>query len=168
MCYTWEPALPPKQEHSPQLSAHVCCTGETAGWTKTPPDKEVGLDPGSIVLDGDPAPFPKRSTLPNFWPISVVAKMARWLMMPLCREVWLGQGDIVLDGTELTPKERAQQPPTFRLMSTVAKWLDGSICYLVRKWPRPCRIVLDGNPALLKRGTAPNFRSISVFGQTVG
>ena len=31
---------------------------------------EVGLDPGHIVLDGDPAP-PKRGTAPNFRPMSV-------------------------------------------------------------------------------------------------
>ena len=36
---------------------------------------EVGLGPGHIVLDGDPAP-PKKGTAPNFWPMSVVAK---WL-----------------------------------------------------------------------------------------
>jgi len=36
---------------------------------------EVGLDPGHIVLDGDPAPpTEKRGTAPNFWPMSVVAK----------------------------------------------------------------------------------------------
>jgi len=36
---------------------------------------EVGLDPGYIVLDGDPAPA-KRGTAPppNFRPMSVVAK----------------------------------------------------------------------------------------------
>jgi len=35
---------------------------------------EVGLGPGHIVLDGDPAPFPQRGTAPNFRPMSVVAK----------------------------------------------------------------------------------------------
>ena len=37
---------------------------------------EVGLDPGHIVLDGDPAPPPKkkRTAPPNFWPMSVVDK----------------------------------------------------------------------------------------------
>ena len=35
---------------------------------------EVGLGPGDIVLDGEPAP-PKRGTqAPNFRPMSVVAK----------------------------------------------------------------------------------------------
>jgi len=39
-------------------------------------DVEVGLGPAHIVLDRDPAPLPKKRVelLPNFWPISVVAK----------------------------------------------------------------------------------------------
>ena len=36
---------------------------------------EVGLGPSHIVLDGDPAPLPKKGTAPpNFRPMSVVAK----------------------------------------------------------------------------------------------
>jgi len=35
---------------------------------------EVGLNPGHIVLDGDPTPLSKRGTAPNFRPMSVVAK----------------------------------------------------------------------------------------------
>ena len=48
-----------------------------------PLDMEVGLGPGDFVLDGDPAPLPKRGggTLPNFRPIFIVAKRldgSRW------------------------------------------------------------------------------------------
>jgi len=36
---------------------------------------EVDLDPGDIVLDGDPAPPPKKVHIPTiFWPMSIVAK----------------------------------------------------------------------------------------------
>jgi len=36
---------------------------------------EVGLAPGHIVLDGDPAPLPKKGTeTPNFRPMSIAAK----------------------------------------------------------------------------------------------
>jgi len=35
---------------------------------------EVGLGPGHIVLDGEPAPLPKRSIAPNFWLMSLVPK----------------------------------------------------------------------------------------------
>jgi len=38
----------------PHFSAHVYY-GQTAGWIKIPPGTEVGLGPGDIVLDGDPA-----------------------------------------------------------------------------------------------------------------
>jgi len=40
-----------------------------------PLDREIGLGPGDIVLDGDPAPPPpKRGTASNFRLKSVVAK----------------------------------------------------------------------------------------------
>ena len=39
---------------SPQFSAHVYC-GQTAEWINMALGTKVGLDPGHIVLDGDPA-----------------------------------------------------------------------------------------------------------------
>jgi len=37
------------------------------GWMKMPLGREVGLGPSDIVLDGDPAPLPKRGiAAPNF------------------------------------------------------------------------------------------------------
>jgi len=47
--------LPQKGHSSPHFSAHVCC-GQTAGWIKMPLGTEVGLSPGNIVLDENPAP----------------------------------------------------------------------------------------------------------------
>ena len=41
--------------------------------------------------------------------------------MPLGVEVGLGPGHIVLDGDPAPPRKGAQQPPTFRSMSIVAK-----------------------------------------------
>jgi len=39
-------------------------------------DMKVGLGPGHIVLDGDPAPLPKKGDRAlNFRPISIVAKV---------------------------------------------------------------------------------------------
>jgi len=44
-------------------------------WMKIKLGMEVGLVPGHIVLDGDPASLFQRGTAPtNFWPMSVVAK----------------------------------------------------------------------------------------------
>ena len=61
--------LPPQKgpqkgaEPPPQFSAHVYC-GQTAGWIKMTVGMEVGLGPGHIVLDGEPAPLPKRGQSP--------------------------------------------------------------------------------------------------------
>jgi len=56
-----------------QFSAHVRCGH---AWIKMPLGREVGLGPGDIVLDGDPAP-PKRGqpACPIFGP-SIVAKQS--------------------------------------------------------------------------------------------
>jgi len=49
-----------KKGHSnPQFLVHVCCD-QTAGWIKMLLGTEVGLGPGDIVLDGDPAPPQKK------------------------------------------------------------------------------------------------------------
>jgi len=52
-----------KTGRSPQIFGHVHC-GQTAEWIKMALDTEVGLNPGDIVLDGDPAPFPKKGAEP--------------------------------------------------------------------------------------------------------
>jgi len=51
--------LPPKGHSSPHFSANVYC-GQTAGCIRMPLGKEVGLGPGDIVLDGDPAPHSRK------------------------------------------------------------------------------------------------------------
>jgi len=64
------------------LTSSDCC-GQMAGWIKMPLGMEEGLSPGDFVLDGDPAPLPKNGVepLPNFRPMSIVAKRldgSRW------------------------------------------------------------------------------------------
>jgi len=62
-----DPAPPPPKGHSPQFSAHDCCT-QMAGWIQMPLGT-VSLGPGDTVLDGDPAHptlTPKRGTVPQF------------------------------------------------------------------------------------------------------
>ena len=78
---------PQKGAEPPKFSAHVYCN-QTAVCMKLVHGMEVGLSPGNFVLDGDPDPFPKkgRSPLPNFWPISIVAK---WLDASRCHLVWM-------------------------------------------------------------------------------
>ena len=70
----------------PVLSVTLVDCGQTLAWIKMPLGTEVGLGPGHIVLDGDPAPLPHRRTAaPNFWPMSVVAKRLDGLRCHLVR-----------------------------------------------------------------------------------
>jgi len=89
-----------------------------------------------FVLDGDPAsrPFPKRgrSPLPNFRPISIMAKTARCIKMPLGMEVGLSPGDFLLDGDPArSPKKDGAPLHNFRPISIVAKRLDALRCHLL-------------------------------------
>ena len=71
-----DPVPPPqKGGGAPKFSAHDYC-GQTDGWVKLVLGMEVGLSPGDFVLDGDTVPFPQKGAepLPNFRPISIVAK----------------------------------------------------------------------------------------------
>ena len=57
------------------LSATLVYCAQTVGWIKVPLGMEVGLGPGHILLDGDPAPSMERGTaFPTFRPMSTVAK----------------------------------------------------------------------------------------------
>jgi len=61
LCYMeTQSSLPNKGSGAPcQFPAHFYCA-QTAGCIKMPLGMEVGLSPGEFVLDGDPAPLPKR------------------------------------------------------------------------------------------------------------
>jgi len=101
-CVRWEPNSPQKG-HSSQFSAHVYC-GQTSGWIKMPLGTEVGLGPGDIVLDGEPAP-PRRDTAPRpskFRPMSI-GQTAGCISIPLGAEDGLGPDDIVLEGGPARP-----------------------------------------------------------------
>ena len=105
-CVSWGPA-PPRGTAPSQFLA-VCC-GQTARWIKMPLGAEVGLGPGHIVLDGDPAP-PKNGHSPYFSPHVYCGQTAGLIRMPLGTVVDLGQGHIVLDGAHLSHRKGAQQP----------------------------------------------------------
>jgi len=63
------------------LSVTLVYCGQTVGRIKMKLGTQVGLGPGHIVLDSDPAPPPQRGIAPNFRPISVAAK---WLHGSRC------------------------------------------------------------------------------------
>ena len=57
----------PKWGRAPHFSAHFYC-GQTAKCIKMLLGTKVRLSPGDFVLDGDPAPSPKRERSPQFRP----------------------------------------------------------------------------------------------------
>ena len=126
---------------------------------------DVGLGPGYIVLDGDPASPPKMAHSPP--PIRgpcLLCQIAGWIEMPLGKEVGLDQPrrHCVRWGPSSPPKRATEKPPT--LFGPCILWPNGWITM-------PCSmevslglgagyIVLDGEHQ--KKGTAPNFRPVSV------
>jgi len=77
------------------MSVTLISCGQTLGRIKMKLGMQVGLGPGHIVLDGNPAALPKGAQPRNFLP--TYCQMAAWIMMPLGMEVGLGPGDFVLD-----------------------------------------------------------------------
>jgi len=64
--------------------------GQTVGWIKMKLGIHVGLGPGHIVLDGDPAPPPPKGSH------VYCGQTAGWIKMPLGTEVNLGPDDVLL------------------------------------------------------------------------
>ena len=85
------------------LSVTLVYCGQAVRWIKMKLVMQVGLVPGNIVLDGDPAPLPKGGTAPNFRPVCC-GQTTGWIKMPLGREVGLGPGHIVLHGDAAAAK----------------------------------------------------------------
>jgi len=135
-CVTWGSTFPPPkmaQQPPPILGPCLLWPGQTAQWIKMPHDLEVGLGPGHIVLDGDPASHPKNWAQPPFLANVCCGQMAGWINMPLSTEVGLGPSHTVLHG-DPAPRPRRGTPPNFRPMSVVVKLLGGSRCHLVRRY----------------------------------
>ena len=84
--------------------------------------------PKEIVLDGDPAPLPKRGWSPQFSAHVYFGQTAGWMKVPLSMEVDLSPGHIVLDRDSALIREGGQQPPLFWPMSVVATVAHLSYC----------------------------------------
>jgi len=93
---------------------------------------QVGLGPGHIVLDGDPAPPPPKVHSPQFSAHICCGQIAGWIKMPLGMEVDLGPRDFVLD-RDPAPLPKRGRSPQFRPMSSVVKRLYVSGHQLVRR-----------------------------------
>ena len=99
--------------------------GQTVGWIKMKLGMQVGLGPGHIVLDGNPAPLPQRGTAPNLRPISIFycRQAAVCIRIPLGMEVGLS---LWRHCVRWGPSSSLSRP-----MSVVTKQLDGLRCHLV-------------------------------------
>jgi len=107
------------------------------------------------VRCGHSSPSPK-GTAPNFWPMSVVAKRldGSRIKMSLGREVGLDLGHIVLDGAS-SPQRGTPQFSAHVCCGQTTGWIeDQDVTWQGGSCLGPGDIVLDGDPAPLKRGTA--------------
>jgi len=112
------------------LSVMLVYCGQTVGRIKIKLGTHVGLGPGHIVLDGDPAPPPQRGTALQFSAPICCGQTAACIKMSLGMELGLGPGDFVLHGDPAPPPKKGAEPPNFRPMVIVVKRLDGSRWYL--------------------------------------
>jgi len=74
---------------------------------------QVGLGPGYIVLDGDPAPVPKKRQSPPISAHFYCGQTAGCIKIPLDTELGLSPGDFVLDGDPTPPSQKGAEPPIF-------------------------------------------------------
>jgi len=128
---------------------------------------EVGLGPGHVVLDGDPAPLPKKGAKPHpqFSAHFYGDQTVECITMPLGMEVGLSPGDFVLDG-DPAPLLQKGTDPQFS-----AHFYCGQTVECI-KMPlgmevglSPGDFVLDGDPAALPRkggAPLPNSRPMSI------
>ena len=93
-----------KTGRSSQFSTHVYCC-QAAGWIKMVLGTKVGLSPGDFVLDGHPAPSPKKGAEPplQFSAHFYCCQTAGCIKMPLGMDV---------DPVPL-PKKGAEHSPKF-------------------------------------------------------
>jgi len=131
-CARWGPSSLPQKEAEPPspIFNHFYC-GQTAGCIKMPLAMEVGLSPGDFVLDGDPAPSPKRRQSLQFSAHVYCGQTAAWIKMQLGTGGRPQPTRHCVRWGPSSPSPKESQPHNFRSMSVVAKRLDGLRCHLV-------------------------------------
>jgi len=109
---------------------------------------EVGLCPGYIVLDGDPAPPPPKVRSPQQFSAHIgCGQMATWIKIPLGRELGLDPSDIVLDGYPAPPSQKGAQPPIFSpCLLCPNGWMDQDATWYGGR-PRPKRHCVRWGPS---------------------
>ena len=165
VCKTVRPML------SDRCPVCLCCLsvtfvhcGQTVRRIKMKLGTQLGLGPGQIVLDGDPAPPPAKGHSPQFSAHICFGQTAAWIKTPLGMELGLRPGDFVLDGTPLPLSKRGRTPKFSARLLWPNGWMDqGGTWHGVGLSPGDS--VLDENPASLPTtgwSSRPNFRPISV------
>jgi len=149
-------------ESPSKFSAHVYC-GQTAGSIKMALGMEVGLSPCDIVLDGDPAPSPKRGG--EFSAHFYCDQTAGCIKMPLGMEVDLSPGNFVLDGDPAPSPKRGLSSQILGLcLLWPDSWMDQDGTWR-EGMPQPRRLCVRwGHSPLPKKGAdpLPNFWPISI------
>jgi len=139
------------------LSVMLVHCGQTVGQIKMKLGMQVGLGPGQIVLDGDPAPPPpKGGRAPQFSTCICCGQMAAWIKMPLGTEVGLGPDDIVLDGDPAHPLPKRGRSPQFSVhvcCGQTARWTKMPLGMEVGLGPG--NFVFDGDPATPRKRAPP-------------
>ena len=159
---------PPSQKGGrapPPIFGPCPCCGQTAAWIKMPLGMKVGLGPGHIVLDGDPAPS-KKGEQPQFsahtlWPNGWMDRDATWYN----GRPRPGQ-HCVRRGLNFTPRGTAPLPTFGSCLLWLSGWMDqDATWYEGRPRPRPhCCMGIQLPP---KGAQLPPFSSRAYCGQTV-
>jgi len=131
---------------------------------------QVGLGPGHIVLDGDPARPPPKGHSPQFSAHICCGHMAGWIKMPLGLEIGLGSGDFVLDGDQLFSPKRGRSPSS--IFGPFLLWPNGWI-HQDATWcgcrPQPRRLCVRWRPSPSpKMRRSPQFLAHVYCSQTAG
>jgi len=128
---------------------------------------QVGLGPGHIVLDGDPAPLPKGGTPQIFGPHLLrpngcMDQDVTWYM-----ELGLGPGDFVLYGNPAPPPQKGGGPQfsAHVYCGQTAGWM--KLVLGMEVGLSPGDFVLDGDPAPSAMATSPIFGPFLLW-QTAG
>ena len=109
------------------------------------------------MIDGDPAPYPKRGCPTQFSAHVYCGQTAAWIKMPLGTEVDLGLRNVVFDVDPATPRKKCRPTPTQFLAHVycgqMAGWMKTPLGTEVDLGP--VDVVLDGVPALVKWAQQP-------------
>ena len=131
-----------------------------------PLGSEVGLGPGGIVLDGDPAPPPQKGgdRAPQFSAHVCCGQTAVWIKMSLGTEVALGLREIVFDVDPATPIKRAHPPYLIfgPCLLWPNGWMDEDAAWYGSR-PRPMPHCIRRGPNSRERGTADPLFSAHVY-----